>query len=129
MRQRVPEARALGRSRLPDHRFRCNKIGRDGSAKANIEPSPGEEVWGVLFELSEASLLALDRFEGGYRREEITVWREGVPTAGAQVYVSGHTSSELLPTRAYRDRMVRGAQEHALPEPCRRALEALAVSP
>ena len=34
-----------GVARLLDHRFVCNKIGRDGSAKANVEASRGDEVF------------------------------------------------------------------------------------
>lgn len=127
MRTRVPEARPLGRVRLAGYRFHCNKIGRDGSAKANVEVAVGHEVWGVLFELSDEGLVALDRYEGGYRREEATVWRDEDPIAGVHVYVSARTSADLLPTRAYRERMLRGAREHELPEACVAALRALGV--
>ena len=127
MRSRVPDARPLGRVRLAGYRFRCNKIGRDGSAKANVEVAVGHEVWGVLFELSDEGLVALDRYEGGYRRAEATVWREEAPVAGVHVYVSTRTSAELWPTRAYRERMIRGALEHELPEACLGTLRALRV--
>ncbi|MDG2305971.1 MAG: gamma-glutamylcyclotransferase [Candidatus Binatia bacterium] len=127
MTTRVPEARSLGAGRLPAHRFSCNKIGRDGSAKANIEPSDGDEVWGVVFEISDAGLADLDRFEVGYRREQVTVHLRDDATTECDAYLSDQVSPDLLPTRAYRDRMVRGAQEHELPAICLLALRILAV--
>lgn len=127
MTRRVPHARALGRGRLDDFAFACNKVGRDGSAKANVQRSPGDVVWGVVFEISGDELAQLDRFEGGYRRQAAAVVRDDGRRVTCEVYVSDRTDPRLRPTVAYRDRMVRGALEHGLPEECRRALEALAV--
>ncbi len=125
---RVPDARVLGRARLRGYRFACNKIGRDGSAKANVESCDGLEVWGVLFEISDGDLSDLDRFEGGYRRIAVTVESRPLTQARCEIYVSDQRSADLRPTRTYRDRMARGAREHGLPEECCRALAALGVA-
>ena len=65
---RVPSAAALGIGWLLDYRWRCNKRGADGSAKANIEVFPGARVPGVLFEFDATGFDTLDGYEGGYRR-------------------------------------------------------------
>lgn len=128
MASRVPEARSLGRARLAGYAFACNKIGRDGTAKANVEACTAEEVWGVVYEISATDLETLDRFEGGYLRVAVEVDLPTGDRLASEVYVSDRTSADLRPSRAYRDRMVRGAREHGLPEACCRALEALAVA-
>ena len=128
MAHRVPGACALGRGRLPAYAFACNKVGRDGTAKANVASQADSDVWGVVFEISAEGLEALDRFEGGYTREPVTVEMPDGTELGCEVYVSERTSVDLLPSRAYRDRMVRGAREHDLPEACCRSLAALDVA-
>lgn len=127
MRVRLGDARPTGVARLLDHRFVCNKIGRDGSAKANVEASRGDEVWGVLYEITEDALAQLDRFEGGYWRERHHVIRSDGSFFACVLYVSDKTDAELVPSRAYRDRMVRGAREHRLPDPYAQAIEDLPV--
>ena len=102
-------------------------IGRDGTAKANVEASSGDEVWGVVYELSEDALETLDGFEGGYRREPRHVIDSSGSTWLCQLYLSDKTDSGLRPSRAYRDRMVRGAREHGLPETCIESLSSLSV--
>ncbi len=124
---RVPGAHPLARGRLAGFRFRCNKIGRDGSAKANLEVADGAEVWGVVFDLPPDGFRSLDPFEGGYRRRSVEVEIEVGSLVWCEVYVSDQTSTTLLPTRAYRDRMARGAIEHGLPKDYCAAVRDLAV--
>jgi hypothetical protein len=47
---------------------------RDGSGKANVSPSAGHLVWGVLYEIHDADLAQLDMGEGtGYKRSKVTL--------------------------------------------------------
>lgn len=128
MARRVPQARAVGRARLVGYRFACDKVGRDGSAKANVAPDAGREVWGVVFELVVTDLAVLDRYEGGYRRRTVHVDATSGSPLLCEIYVSSITSPTLLPTAAYRDRMVRGAREHGLPPAWQRLLAELPVA-
>ena len=70
-----PAADALGVARLPNHRFFIARAGY-----ASIEPRPGSEVWGVLWQVSERELAALDAYEnvagGLYRRAPMPVRRD-----------------------------------------------------
>lgn len=128
---RVGEARCLGPGVLEGWRFVCNKRGRDGSAKANIERADDERVWGVVFELGRAALVELDRHEGGYRRVEVPVRAaEGArgETIGCQTYVSDEVASQLSLRRWYKRHIVVGAEEHRLPGSWRAMLRALPVA-
>ncbi len=131
--QRVPSARAVGVAVLGNHALRFNKLSKkDGSGKANIEPSPDPRavVYGVLFHLDEAERPALDRAEGGYRILRVMVRREG---AGADeeafTYIAKPEAIRdgLRPFRWYRDAAIAGARQHGLPESCIRRIEAVEV--
>lgn len=104
---------------LDGYRLRINKPSRDLSAKANIEPYPGDEVWGVLYSIPGTQLAALEAREGrDYSPEQLTVrTREGKPIM-AWVFVARNPSKDpsLLPYSWYKGFMVEGAQEHGLPD-------------
>ena len=101
LQSRVVRAETRGAGFLDHYRWRCNKLGADGSAKANIERSPGARVWGAVFELATADWPTLDRFEGGYARVEVSVVVGGERFA-AQTYLSERTTPDERPTAAYR---------------------------
>ena len=52
--------------RIEGYRLRFNLEGRPRgrAAPANIEPSPGEEVWGVVYRITRRDLLRLNSTEG-----------------------------------------------------------------
>lgn len=128
LRSRVTGADTRGAAHLDGYRWCCNKLGADGSAKANIVAHPGRRVWGVVFELETADFLTLDRFEGGYARIEVEV---AIPANGERVRAQTYTSVRLIPderpSAAYRALMIEGAREHRLPDSFLAQLEALEV--
>jgi gamma-glutamylcyclotransferase (GGCT)/AIG2-like uncharacterized protein YtfP len=126
MRSRVEGAETCGVGFLDDFRWRCNKLGADGSAKANIERFPGARVWGVVFELETKDWTTLDGFEGGYARLEVAIVVGG-ERVRAQTYLSERTTLDERPTALYRALMLAGAREHQLPAAFVAELESLAV--
>ena len=92
---------------------------RWGGAVANIIPKKGEIVWGVIYEISEDDLKALDRQEGypkTYDRKEITVFcvNKNIEIK-AYVYLrEGEPAGK--PAKEYVDTCVKGAKEHGIPE-------------
>lgn len=129
LRARVEHAELVGPARLPGYQLRCDKPGADGSAKANVVARDGHEVWGVLWRLRVAALSTLDRFEGGYRRVELTVERVGGGAALAASYRAERTTEERAVFDWYKALMIEGARAHGLPLPWVAALERIAARP
>lgn len=115
MRSRVPRARALGPARLENARLVCNKLGRDGSPKANLELASTSHVWGALWSLPADGWPELDRAEAGYERVEITVQQEDT-TRTAWTYRSQRLTTRLGLRADYKRWIVHGAREQGLPE-------------
>ncbi|MAE95930.1 MAG: gamma-glutamylcyclotransferase [Deltaproteobacteria bacterium] len=129
MAERIPSSRPAGIARLDGYDVVCNKLGRDGSAKANLEASGEALVWGVLYELVEAELQILDRFEGGYERIQVSVTRDDGASLLAVTYQSHRITENRVPFDWYRALIVEGARAHGLPDSYVGALEALPSRP
>ena len=113
MRMRCPGARALGAASLNDYRlvFRRWRAWRTGLA--DIEPSPGAVVWGVLWDIDEPCARRLDRYEGVhfglYSKQVVRVEGED-----AMVYVSSLRAPKR-PSQRYLRLILRGAGSNNLP--------------
>jgi hypothetical protein len=118
LRARVPQVRALGPARLSDWRLCFDKHGRDGTAKANIRPASGDEVWGVLFEFHEDHRAPLDEAESlgvGYRRRWVEVRQPGATWVTAFTYTALLVREGLGVQEWYLQHLLRGSSEHGLP--------------
>ena len=77
-----------------------------GGAVASIHPCPGQQVLGSIFELEQEQLVALDGFEGGYRREvlQFKLVQPGSTAddeVHAYVYIKRNTAFAQLPSISY----------------------------
>lgn len=115
LRSRVHSARPLGRARLPFKRMLCNKKSTDGSAKANLIDDPGSEVWGVLYEIASSDLGKLDKIELGYKRVTVNVLTQQNKSVPSETYISNKLTSTHFCYDWYKDLILKGANEHALP--------------
>jgi gamma-glutamylcyclotransferase len=106
-----------GRAALLDGSvLKFNKRSTDGSGKATIFQSPGNSLWGVLYEVTTADLLMLDDGERGYGRKSATVLVESQPvTAWLYIAERPDTTMQLRPYSWYKRFIVEGAREHTLP--------------
>lgn len=127
--ERVPGARVRGIGHLAGHRLVCDKVGRDGSAKANLERHPEALVWGALYDLPAGGLDLLDPFEGGYARFEVGIQTPSETHIAAVTYVSEKRSDDRTPFDWYREMILDGARAHGLPADYLRALGALPSRP
>jgi gamma-glutamylcyclotransferase len=117
IRERVPNARAIGPASWPGMRLTCNQVARDGSGKANLVVDPALTAWGVIYELQSSDWSILDRFEPGYRRRLCSIrGGDGTPIT-AQVYLGMGPFGAGLPCDWYRDHLLLGAREFGLPGP------------
>jgi gamma-glutamylcyclotransferase (GGCT)/AIG2-like uncharacterized protein YtfP len=131
MHERSPGHTVVGVAAFPDHRieFRGRSERWDG-ATATPVLSHGARVWGVVYEVSEADLQALDQFEGFqgpgdqhniYDRQWITVDLErpldgSVPRRVRTHSYFIHHGGPGRPSRRYLETILEGARHHRLPE-------------
>ena len=103
---------------LPNYELRFNKKIRGGTAGANIQPSQGKTVYGVLYKIDENAFRSLDRYEGvpeHYRRIEVQVTPDGGQPVPAQIYIASKIEKGLRPSPHYLAAILEGAGEHSLP--------------
>lgn len=100
---------------LADHTWICNERG-----VATVVPVPGRTVHGVMWDVSDAHIISLDRHEGvaagRYRRATLAVaLADSGADVDAVIYIDD--SVEPGPPRpGYLERVVDGATEHGLPD-------------
>ncbi len=118
MAHRCPGARPLAFATLPQHRlvFRGPSRNRGGGV-ASVDPYDGQEVHGVVWEVTEPDLLTLDRLEGApqwYKRATVhVVLRDGSSTQ-AVLYRLPEDVLEMVPTDAYYDQIAAACHHHRL---------------
>ncbi len=120
MQRRVPSACALHTAALLGYRLAFHKVGRDGSAKCDVVPSPraDERVHGVLYRMAPQHKRDLDEHEGlgrGYAEKRVVVMAADGMLHEAFLYCATHIDRTLRPFDWYREHVLRGAREHGLP--------------
>jgi len=128
LRHRVPSARPIGAGCLEAHRLAWHKKGADGSGKCDIAPGrPGDVVYGVLFTINASHRPRLDRAEGlgrGYELKHVAIQLlDREETVSAFAYYATRIDDTRLPYDWYRDHVLIGAREHALPAHYVRVIE------
>lgn len=112
MARRCPDAANPRPAVLSDHEWLINQRG-----VATVEPIAGTEVHGVLWEVSDHDLTALDSAEGvpvRYRRDRLTVHSDHGPLP-AWVYID-HRVTPGPPRPGYLPTIIDGAIQHGLPQ-------------
>lgn len=138
MKERCPNARFYGLALLSDHRLAItrNSISR-GCGVADVVAEAGKKVWGVVYELSEHELGALDKSEG-FRpgRERNSYWRRTTKVfvdgddrrpIGVFTYFGTRQATPPPPNQAYKDLILSGARHWNLPSDYVCELEHIAV--
>jgi gamma-glutamylcyclotransferase len=114
LRERVSSARERGAARARGFALRLDKLGVDGTAKANLHAATHGEVWGALYALDREDWPRLDDCERGYARIEIEVVLLDGERATAQTYHSDHLT-DAAAAAWYKQLIVDGAHAHGLP--------------
>ncbi len=128
---RAPEHRVDGIAHLAGYRVAFHKRSRiDGSGKCNILETGDsrDRVFGVVYEIDEAGLGALDNDEsvhGGYGRVAVDVITGRGGATGVWTYQAPQRliDESLAPYDWYHRLVVRGARHHGLPGHYIRELE------
>ena len=128
MQSRCPSAQFVCAARLADYQFGITRHSRlRGCGTANVFPVQGKEVWGAVYDVSDADLLVMDGFEDGYRREILPVHPTGnvYGPMSALVYLAEIEASVPLPSAEYKQLILQGAQHWQLPRSYLALLEAI----
>jgi len=125
-RRLCPGGTVVGPARLPGRRLAFSRYSRQRrGGSSDIVPDAEAEVWGVLYEVSDADLETLDRSEdvpAAYRRQTVVVEDAEGRERQAVTYVANRTG-DFLPHRDYLRLIVQGAEARGLPREWIRHLE------
>jgi len=108
-------------------------------AVAACRSEPGQSVWGVVYEVSDADLAHLDTFEGfrpdrhpsenGYNRVDVEVNCNGAMLRCMTYEAQRDQQSVGLTSRHYLGQLITGARFHGLPADYISFLEAIPTLP
>lgn len=135
LQERCMSARALGPSWVDGYELAFHKRSKDGSGKATLVKAndTSSRVYGVIFSINAGDKGDLDRAEGsGYACDNNFVVVTGTASpVNVITYFALPNSSDtsLEPYDWYRDLVIAGAQQNALPGDYIKRLMAVAASP
>jgi gamma-glutamylcyclotransferase (GGCT)/AIG2-like uncharacterized protein YtfP len=129
MRRRCRLAVFRYRAVVRDHQIYFPRSSKSrGGGVAGIQPAAGSIVWGIVWEITPAELVILDRAEGfrsgsgadrnSYVRSPITVLRENESSAvkAVEFYDAISECKFNRPSAAYLQLIIDGGRSHGLPE-------------
>lgn len=127
MEERCPDAAAIGPVLLPGHRLAFTRSSKKRECGvADVVVCERDEVWGVMFAITDTDLARLDRSEGYNRVTDsgAYLWRpKQVRLQGSSEFtvvftyiVGNRESQEPLPSRAYLGQILNGARHWKLPD-------------
>ena len=128
LKRRAPEHKFLFKAYLPDHTIHFPRFSSQWRCGlGSITPSPGERVWGAVFELTDEDLKILDAYdgevpEGAFRHLEVTVMTEDEQ----KELVTTHAANPIGKFRVkddYLNFVRKGVTHWDLPEECRETWE------
>lgn len=142
IRERCPSANFVAVASLPKHALAFTRTSqRRKCGVADAVPEEIGVVWGAVFDIPELEIAQLDQSEGyrpgrpantnAYQREQRRVFREGVEEAPllTWVYFANREANPPLPSKDYKQLIVRGAHHWNLPPAYIAQLEAIKTSP
>ena len=134
LKRRAPEYQFVCKGYLPDHTIQFSRWSSQWRCGlASVGPSPGEQVWGIVLEITDEDLKLLDDFEGettegAFRHLPVTVVNE----EGEKMLVMTHAATPIgkfKPKEHYLEWVIKGAIHWKLPDPCLESWRALMPSP
>jgi gamma-glutamylcyclotransferase len=112
MRQTCPDAKPFCTATLPNHKIVFTGWSREWrGGRAAVLSSAGDKVRGALYEVTDACLRKLDRFEPGYTRRTVTVYDEDGTARQAVTYMKDGRIEPSEPSRSYGELMRQGYRD------------------
>ena len=113
MQRRCPSAKFVTIAKLPNYEFGITRHSRlRNCGTANVCAVAGREVWGAVYDVSDADLDVMDGFEDGYHREFLSVYAPNNGNVPLQVlvYVAAIESNVPPPNPEYKRLILEGAR-------------------
>ncbi len=102
MKERCPDSKPLFTAVLPNYKLVFVGWSRQWrGGVASIRSFRGERVRGAIYEVTEACLQRLDRYESGYNRLKVTVIGEDDEPIEAITYVKAGWLEDATPSKEY----------------------------
>lgn len=118
--ERCPSAELISTAKLENHRLEFTIFSpKRNCGCADVIPSPGDYVYGLLFNLSNEDMRAMDEFEGHpihYRRVQKEVVDMNNKSLLVETYEVANKEKELHPSDQYLQLIHNAAVKHAFPE-------------
>ena len=117
-----PRHRCLGVASLPGFRMAFTRRSvRTGTGVADVVPDAESTVWGVLYEIDDGDIAALDRKEGNgwaYVRQPVVVrlGADDVEHQAVTYVVAKKEPSEVPPDPEYLGGIISAARQRGLPD-------------
>jgi len=102
---RAPESMPKLSATLPNYKLIFTGYSRSlKGGTASIKPFRGQKVMGAIYEITEADMRRLDKYEDyptTYNRINVTVWNERNEPVEAITYIKKEQSTETKPSPEY----------------------------
>lgn len=127
--ERCPSARFISAGWLPGYRLdftRRSSLWEGGVA--DVVVSAKDDVWGVVYTISEEDFAELDKHEGYpdcYNRFEATIFTLDGMLERIWVYTVKEKEPFVAPSKAYMNVLKAAAKEHQFPSDYRKMLDAV----
>ena len=136
---RCPSAEFFAVAKLKDHRLAfTRKSKRRGGGSADAVPETRHNIWGVIYQMDEREIAALDeaeeyvpgRAQNGYTRQQCYVYAAGNEEKPILVwpYYADKQDNPPLPGATYKQLIVEGANHWRLPQEYIQELEQIKVA-
>jgi gamma-glutamylcyclotransferase len=115
MKKRCPDSKPLFTAVLPNYKLVFTGWSREWrGGKASIKSFRGEKIRGAVYEISDACLRQLDKYEPGYQRMNITVYDEDNEPYEAITYIKSGQLEESRPSEKYGEVIRQGYRDWGL---------------
>jgi gamma-glutamylcyclotransferase (GGCT)/AIG2-like uncharacterized protein YtfP len=102
MQTRCPDSKPMFIAVLPNYRLVFTGWSRTyHGGLATIKPFRGEKVRGAIYEVTDACMRKLDKWETGYSRFKVTVFDEDNQAVQAVTYIKSGQLEETMPSKEY----------------------------
>jgi gamma-glutamylcyclotransferase len=102
MQEHCPGSKPLFVATLPNYKLVFSGWSREWrGGKAALKSFRGEKVRGAIYEVGEACLRQLDRYEPGYARFKVTVFDEDNQPHEVVTYIKSGQLEESMPSKEY----------------------------